>query len=575
MVGNWRRVTGKPAVEQRAGGGSWLWLALGLLVAIAAIAWAILSNQPSERQAAPATQAPPAAREAAPRLAAPEPLPPTAPAAETASVPQPAVPPAPVEAAKPAATPEPEPEVAVRRSGPAPATQDPKVPAVPTIVVERRPLADRPPDQPTPASPPEADPPAGQSGFVRDAKTDCLVWLPSWRRGRQFAIEWQGGCAGGRADGEGLAISRVLPVDHMPTRLAGHFRDGVFQGAAAYSREVVKLERDDFLIALPAGGLIGAQFWLHRRFAGDLSVPLCIGADDSVLAVLPGHASRTDNEAIQRFMRRAGEQAHAVCPLVRRVETTVVPQDYGRVNEVNRIEFRPMVASAQVYLDDKGAWQITRYRNDEAAQKEREERAARRKEAERRGKEAAVLRANPDVRGVKLGMQTDQARAALGGELAVWKPAWRPEQEQDPYLRRLVEVVLNDGARLTLRFVSSLSGGELVSLGYEQRFTTGPPADEAIARLTGKYGLPDEVLQHSRDAPWTGSWTLRSKAEGVIGAFMKAHVRFDRNSREVELLGITIVDVNWNDADERAIYQRKREEALRQHEQGKSDRMKF
>jgi hypothetical protein len=115
----------------------------------------------------------------------------------------------------------------------------------------------------------------------------------------------------------------------------------------------------------------------------------------------------------------------------------------------------------------------------------------------------------------------------------------------------------------------------LATLGYEQRFTTGPRAEEAIARLTGKYGPPDEVLQHSSDAPWTGTWTLRSKAEGVIGAFMKAHVRFDRNTREVELLAITVNDVNWNDADERAVYQKKRDEALRQHEQGKSDRMKF
>ena len=572
MAANAPRRQGGPPVERQRPGLPWPLIALVLLLAAGAVAFALLFSEPPEREA----------------KAVPPPVvvSPATPLAEQPAVP--VTPPPSVASAPPAEPPEVNkpavkllPEVAVRQPGPAKSTQDPAVPAVPVLGVERRLLGgDAVPLAPLAATLPmpteaEPDPPAGQSGFGRDAKTNCLVWLPSWRRGRQFAVEWQGACKAGRADGEGSAISRVLPVDHTPNRLAGHFRDGLYLGPERYDAEIVKLERDDFLIALPAGGLIGAQFWLYRRFATDLAVPLCGGADEAVLAVLPGHVGRTDNEAVQKFMRRAAEQARAVCRQARRVEVTVVPLEYGRVSGGSRTEFKPVVGSAEVYLDDKTAWQVTRYRNDEAALKEWEEKAARRKEGDRRAKEAALTRTNPDVRGVKLGMRLDQARAALGSDVAAWKPGWRPEQEQDPYLRRTVEVVLHDGARLVLRFVSSLSGGELVSVGFEQRYTTGPNADEAIGRVRGKYGQPDDVLQHSADAPWTGTWSLRSKAEGVIGAFLKAHVRFDRNSREVDLLSISVADVNWSEVDERAVYQKKRDEALRQHEQGKSDRMKF
>lgn len=240
-------------------------------------------------------------------------------------------------------------------------------PSEPALIAQAQPNPD--------ASEPE--PPLTQAGFLRDARNGCRVWVPAWLRGGRFELDWSGPCEAGRANGEGVATIKVMPQDHTPRVLRGHFRDGVFLGDKPFANEMVKLPMGDFLIAIPNGGLIGAEFWIHQIFGSDAAVELCDRNTQTVIAVAPAHLSATDEAAVKRFLGQAALAFRGVCATASRVRVQVVPFNYNRAIDVNRTVFRPEIASAEVYGLAEGKTELTSYRNDAAAAEERKHRAER------------------------------------------------------------------------------------------------------------------------------------------------------------------------------------------------------
>ena len=262
----------------------------------------------------------------------------------------------------------------------------------------------------------EPQPPPDQAGWLRDARNGCRVWVPAWLRGGRFELHWSGPCQAGRAEGQGVATIKVMPQDHSPRQLRGHFRDGVFLGDAPFANEIVKLPMSDVLIALPTGGLIGAEFWLHQIFASDASIALCDRHDPSVIAVAPAHLSALDEDGVKRFMRRAAEAARAACATAGRARVRVVPFNYSRAIDGNRTAFRPEIASAEVYGLNEGKAELTSYRNDAAAAEERRRRAERSQQrrqdyAEHAAKTREAFRAFTAQAGVVNWVKAEQVEA--------------------------------------------------------------------------------------------------------------------------------------------------------------------
>ncbi|MBI3707185.1 MAG: hypothetical protein HY246_05845, partial [Proteobacteria bacterium] len=185
----------------------------------------------------------------------------------------------------------------------------------------------------------------------------------------------------------------------------------------------------------------------------------------------------------------------------------------------------------------------------------------------------------PEVRSVRLGMRLDEFKAALDGEIAEWRQSWRVENESDPYLRRQVNVRLADRSLLEAEFVSAIDGAELYVVSYQQVLRDGPTPDELIQALEAKYGKPDAINHPQGSTAYRSTYDLPSRAQHVLGAFMKVYFDFERaesgGRARVENFRIVINDAGFGAFDETAIYEHRRAAERRAYETNKSGAPKF
>lgn len=179
---------------------------------------------------------------------------------------------------------------------------------------------------------------------------------------------------------------------------------------------------------------------------------------------------------------------------------------------------------------------------------------------------------DPDIRGLKLGVKLDDVRGLFQGEIAEWKQDWRPEDADDPLYRRGLELRLADRASVKLQFTSLINGRQAQVIVYEQLFRAGagPRWIELKAQLEAKYGMPDRVIFRDGSTAYWSTYDLTSQAIGPLGAFLKAHFAFNRETGRVETFRLVLNDAALGTQDERQVAEARRENARQTHERRQS-----
>jgi len=175
---------------------------------------------------------------------------------------------------------------------------------------------------------------------------------------------------------------------------------------------------------------------------------------------------------------------------------------------------------------------------------------------------------DPDVRGLKLGVKLDDVRSLFQGEVAEWKQDWRPEDANDPLLRRGLEIRLADRAAVKLQFTSLINGRQAQVIMYEQIFREGAGPDwQALkTQIEGKYGAPDKVIFRDGSTAYRSTYDLTSQAIGPLGAFLKVYFDFDRETGRVQTFRLVLNDASLGSQDERQVAEARRENARRAYE---------
>ncbi|MFH1336736.1 MAG: hypothetical protein ABII96_09490 [Candidatus Zixiibacteriota bacterium] len=423
-------------------------------------------------------------------------------------------------------------------------------------------------------------PKRGEARFLHDSESGARIWVSGGCP--QDYLTYRGGMRNGLAHGEGEAVLRVGRMDHSPRRIQGQFRDGIFMGNDPFPNRIIALLPGDFLIHLPSSPGDDAEFWIHKRFLPD-GLELALGNrgyPPYLLVVAPQGLSATEEDAIRDLMRRAYNTYCMSCQPVREAWVQVVPRKHVRKIDNNQTVFEPLMAIAQVAKVSSGEMQFYHYQNPEAKAAEQRRKAKQREEARRREQEMGPLRGRPDVRGVRLGMRVEEVWEVLQGEIAELEGARETPGEDRRYFRPLLNIRLQDGARIKAEFTSRVSGSQLFLIVYEQYYREGVTCKEVAQKLETKYGKPDDLDRRPSGAQWAtyglvSAMTPPDTAFGPGGAFFKTSITPRYKTAFAEKLNIVFNDATLGYHDEAAIHEDRRDAARRKFEESKSDKVKF
>jgi hypothetical protein len=150
-----------------------------------------------------------------------------------------------------------------------------------------------------------------QDSYVLPDSGGCAVWAPSMlKRGSEYALQYNGGCQNGRAEGRGKAewLFRSSP-GKVKNSWVGEFKNGVFLNAQNI-KEVEPLPGDKYIV--PMGTVDNARLLFISRSDQDGPIELC-RVDSLRLEAAPG-ARLNDDISMRKLVRDTLAHYRQTCP---------------------------------------------------------------------------------------------------------------------------------------------------------------------------------------------------------------------------------------------------------------------
>lgn len=411
--------------------------------------------------------------------------------------------------------------------------------------------------------------PEVQAGWSRDPASGIEIWLPSWYRNGSVALKVEVPSRDGRAHGRGRVILEGRIPGQSSREYEGHFHCGYYHGDQVREEEVHYLPTDDYLLRLPDsvhGICRDIAFWLRKDFGKDFATDPCAptrGQTEDLLALVPEAFPTFDDAAARVAMLEAFKLHNGLCPGSDNANVALLPPVFGRARDrFGQLVFSPQLASARLRGMPGENPVIEGFENharearelEELEAEELRERAAAKRQAKadaaaaKRAETEAESRGSFDVHGLRLGMTVTEIRALLAEEVGEWERPWDWDPAKSPFVQPKREVRLNDGARITAHFTSTLNGSVLFAIEYRQGFRKGPRRDEMVAELEAKYGKPDDTGFQGEN--W--GYKLVGRGEERYTAYLAASFLVDRTSGRVYDLRLTLKDDGFGEDDARA-----------------------